>query len=129
MEMWDKGVEAHARWQPVRKVSFNSAYAYLHSTNLAPYSPQHRLIYSADVDAGRVFFSLGGNTVGRTWADTAHSQQVGVYTVMTLKCTAPVGEHVSVFVMVDNLLNRRYEVLAGYRMPGTNAAGGFTLRF
>jgi iron complex outermembrane receptor protein len=125
----NKGLEAHVRWQPVRKVSFNSAYAYLHSTNLAPYSPQHRLIYSADVDAGRVFFSLGGNTVGRTWADTAHSQQVGVYTVMTLKCTAPVGEHVSVFVMVDNLLNRRYEVLAGYRMPGTNAAGGFTLRF
>ena len=125
----NKGLEAHARWQPVRRVSFNSAYAYLHSTNLAPYSPQNRLIYSLDVDAGRVFFSLGGNTVGRTWADTGHSQQVGVYTVMTLKCTAPVGEHTSVFVMVDNLLNRHYEVLAGYPLPGTNAAGGFTLRF
>ncbi len=74
-------------------------------------------------------YSLGGNTVGRTWAGTGHSQQVGVYTVMTLKCTAPVGEHTSVFVMVDNLLNRHYEVLAGYPLPGANAAGGFTLRF
>jgi outer membrane receptor protein involved in Fe transport len=31
--------------------------------------------------------------------------------------------------MVDNLFNRRYEVLAGYRMPGTNAAAGIDLKF
>ena len=36
----NKGIEAHARWQPVRRASFNAAYAYLHSTNLAPYSPR-----------------------------------------------------------------------------------------
>ena len=36
----NKGIEAHARWQPVRRASFNTAYAYLHSTNLAPYSPK-----------------------------------------------------------------------------------------
>ena len=41
----------------------------------------------------------------------------------------PVGKHASLFVTVDNLFNRRYEVLAGYRMPGTNAAGGIDLRF
>jgi iron complex outermembrane receptor protein len=125
----NKGLEAHARWQPVRRVSFNSAYAYLHSTNLAPYSPQNRLIYSLDIDATRTFISVGGNTVGRTYSGFGQTSPVGQYTLAHLKCTAPMGNHTSLFVMVDNLFNRRYEVLAGYRMPGSNAAGGIDLKF
>jgi outer membrane cobalamin receptor len=125
----NKGLEAHARWQPVRRVSFNTAYAYLHSTNLAPYSPQNRLTYSLDLDAKRAFFSLGGNTVGRTYSGANQTLPVGQYTVATIKCTLPAGKHTSLFVMVDNLFNRRYEVLAGYRMPGTNAAAGIDLMF
>jgi iron complex outermembrane receptor protein len=125
----NRGLEANARWQPVRRVSFNSGYAYLRSTNLAPYAPRHKANYSLDVDAGRLFFSLGGVTVGRTWGNTAHTQTISGYTVMTLKCTAPLGKHTSAFVTLDNLLDRRYQVLYGYTMPGTNAAGGLTLRF
>jgi outer membrane cobalamin receptor len=34
-----------------------------------------------------------------------------------------------VFVLVDNLLNQRYEFIPGYPMPGTSASGGFTLKF
>jgi outer membrane receptor protein involved in Fe transport len=125
----NKGLEAHARWQPVRRASLNGAYAYLHSTNLAPYSPQNRLIYSLDLDAKRVFFSLGGSTVGRTYSGTGQTLPVGQYTLANVKCTVPVGERASLFVMVDNLFNRRYEVISGYRMPDTNAAGGIDLRF
>jgi len=125
----NKGLEAHARWQPVRRASFNAAYAYLHSTNLAPYSPQNRLTYSLDLDAKRAFISVGGNTVGRTYAGAGQTSPVGQYTLANVKCTAPVGKHVSLFVMVDNLFNRRYEVLWGYRMPGANAAAGIDLKF
>jgi iron complex outermembrane receptor protein len=125
----NKGIETHARWRPARRASFNAAYAYLHSTNLAPYSPQNRLIYSLDVDATRAFISLGGNTVGHTYSGALQTLPVSPYTLANFKCTAPVGKHTSLFVTVDNLFNRRYEVLAGYRMPGTNAAGGLDLKF
>ena len=125
----NKGLEGHGRWQPVRRASFNAAYAHLHSTNLAPYSPENRLTYSLDLDATRLFLSLGGNTVGRTYAAAGQRSPVGPYTLATFKCTAPVGEHMSFFVLVDNLFNRRYEVLSGYVMPGTNAAGGIDLKF
>ena len=125
----NKGLEGHVRWQPVRRASFNGAYAYLHSTNLAPYSPQNRLVYSLDLNATRAFFSLGGTTVGRTYSEAGQNAPVGQYTLAHIKCTVPVGERTSIFVMVDNLFNRRYEVLWGYPMPGTNAAGGFDFRF
>ena len=125
----NKGLEAHARWRVGRRARFNAAYAFLHSTNLAPYSPQNRLTYSLDFEAKRVFISLDGNTVGRTWGGAGQTLPVGGYTVVSLKCTAPAGERTSVFVLVDNLFNRHYEVLAGYPMPGTNVAGGLELKF
>jgi iron complex outermembrane receptor protein len=125
----NKGIEAHARWQPVRRASFNAAYAYLHSTNLAPYSPQNRLVYSLDIDARRAFISVGGNTVGRTYSGAMQTLPESPYTLANIKFTVPIGEHANVFATVDNLLNRRYEVLSGYRMPGTNAAAGIELKF
>jgi outer membrane receptor protein involved in Fe transport len=48
---------------------------------------------------------------------------------MTFKCTAPLWKRTSAFVTLDNLLNRRYEVVAGYPMPGTNAMGGLNFKF
>jgi len=125
----NKGLEAHARWRPVQNASFDVAYAYLHSTNLAPYSPQNRLIYSLDLDVKRAFFSIGGNTVGRTYSGVHETSPVGQYTLANIRLTVPVNGYLSFFAIVDNLLNRRYEVLAGYPMPGTNAAGGFDLTF
>ena len=125
----NKGIETHARWQPARRVSFNAAYAYLHSTNVAPYSPANRLTYTLDIYATRAFISLGGNTVGHTYSAAMQTSPVSPYTLANFKCTAPVGKHTSLFVTVDNLFNRRYEVLSGYRMPGTNAAGGIDLKF
>ena len=125
----NKGIETHARWQPVPRASFNAAYAYLHSTNLAPYSPENRLVYSLDINATRAFISVGGSTVGHTYSGAMRTAPVSPYTLASFKCTAPVGKHTSLFVTVDNLFNRRYEVLSGYRMPGTNAAGGVDFKF
>ena len=67
--------------------------------------------------------------MGRTYSAAMQTSPVSPYTLANFKCTAPVGKHTSLFVMVDNLFNRRYEVLSGYRMPGTNAAGGIDLKF
>ncbi len=55
--------------------------------------------------------------------------EAGGYTTANVKMTVPAGKGRQVFVMVDNLLNKRYEVVTGYPMPGVNAAGGFTLEF
>jgi outer membrane cobalamin receptor len=125
----NRGLEANARLRVLRHASFSSGYAYLRSTNLAPYVPQNKLNYSLDIDLNRAFVSIGGTTVGRTWANTARTLQIAEYTAMTLKCTITFGKHWSVFAMVDNLLDREYQEIAGYPMPGTNAAGGFKLKF
>jgi outer membrane cobalamin receptor len=125
----NRGAEGSLRWRPLKRLSFQSGYAYLRSTNLAPYLPGQKLNYSAEFDAGKAFLHFGGMTVGRRWADSAHSRQMSGYTVATCRIMVPVRKTWSVFTTLDNLFDRRYEVVSGYTMPGVNAAGGITVSF
>ncbi len=125
----NRGVEGTLRWRPAKRMTLNSGYAYLRSTNLAPYLPEQKLNYSMEFDAGKAFVHLGGTTVGRRWASSAHTLQMSGYTVATCRIMVPVKKNWSVFTMVDNLFDRRYEVVPGYTMPGVNAAGGVTVSF
>ena len=125
----NRGWEGNARWSPRARIRLNAGYAWLHSTNLSPLVPEHKWNYSVDVDAAGAFIHLGGITVGRRWTDLARSRQLGGYTLATLKCSVPVRRRWSVSLMLDNLLNRRYEVLSGYPMPGINATGGMSVQF
>jgi iron complex outermembrane receptor protein len=125
----NRGFEATARWKPVSRVQWTNSYAGLRSTNLAPYIPARRWNTSLDIAAGAAHVYLAASTSGKRWADTARTSKLGGYTTATLKLTAPAGKGRQLFVMVDNLFDKRYEVVTGYPMPGVNAAAGFTLEF
>jgi outer membrane cobalamin receptor len=82
-----------------------------------------------EFQAGRISVTLGGAQVGRTWADPARSRRLPGYPAVTLKCTAPLRDRARVFLLVENLLDRQYEVISGYPMPGFALTGGLQLRF
>lgn len=111
------------------RVRVQGGYAYVQSTNLAPLVPGNKFNYSIAIPLRRLTVDFSGISAGRRYADTTHTTYLGSYTDATLRLSHPLGEHSTVFALVDNLLNRRYEFLQGYPMPGINAAGGFTLKF
>lgn len=125
----NRGFEAMVRWRARRNVTVQTGYAALRSTNLAPYVPANKLNYAVEFNAGRAFVSLGGMFVGKRWANPQHNRELDAYALGTLRLTVPVNRNCSFFTIVDNLFNRRYEVVPGYPMPKANAAGGFTVSF
>jgi iron complex outermembrane recepter protein len=125
----NRGLEVSTRWKPVRRMQVSNGYAYLRSTNLSPYIPGHKWNVSIDYDAGKAYIHAGATTVGKRWSNAGKTAQLGGYTLATVKCTVPVSRRQTLFVMLDNLLDQRYEVVPGYPMPGLNAAGGFSLEF
>ncbi len=125
----NRGVEFNSEWTPVGRVRVQAGYAYLQSTNLAPLVPANKFNYSIAIPVRRLRVDFSGISAGRRYADLTHTTYLGSYTYATLRLSHPLGEHTAVFALVDNLFNRRYEFLAGYPMPGINAAGGFTLKF
>lgn len=125
----NRGVESLARWKVRPGLEVTSGYAWVRSTNLAPLVPAHKWNYAVEWDARGVLVNLGGMSVGRRWADLARQRTLGGYTLATLRVSVPVNRKWSAQVTVDNLLHRRYEVLAGYPMPGVNALAGMSVRF
>ncbi len=125
----NRGVEGTLRWRAGTAVELSGGYAYLRSTNLAPLAPAHKLTCAVDVRVARMSIHAGSVTVGRRWADASRGSALAGYTTVGLKATMPVSPGVSLYALVDNLLDRKYEVVAGYPMPGTNVLAGLTFSF
>jgi vitamin B12 transporter len=125
----NRGLSTSARWRLTRRLALRGGYAYLRSTNRAPYVPSHKATYQAELDLSKAFVYIGGVTLGSRWADSAKTDQMDGYTLPTLKLMIPVGRDWTLFATVDNLFDVDYEVVPDYPMPGINATGGFTLRF
>jgi outer membrane receptor protein involved in Fe transport len=125
----NRGLEINGRWRITHRISMSSGYAWFASNNRAPYVPADKWIYSLDLDLVRAFVTFGGSIVGSVKADAAGTVMLDGYVASTLKCTVPIGRRWSFFATVDNLFDRQYQELAGYPMPGTNASGGFHVRY
>jgi outer membrane cobalamin receptor len=125
----NKGIDTNLRWRIARPVSITAGYAYLRSTNLAPLVPAHKLNVAADVALKRVRVSVGTMTVNSRFANAQKVQHLDGYTLATLKVSIPVNRQFTLFCLVDNALNKNYQVVQGYPMPGANAMGGMTVVF
>jgi outer membrane cobalamin receptor len=125
----NRGVEVSSEWTPFGHVRVQGGYSYLRSTNLQPYVPQNKLNYSIEIPIRRLTANFSGISVGRRPADTTHTSYMSGYTNAALRLSYPLTERSTVFALVDNLFNQRYEFIPGYPMPGTTATGGVTFRF
>lgn len=131
---FNKGVETTLRWSGIgpaahHRLSVTTGYAYLASTNIAPLVPGNKANLGLDLDLKRAFLHIDAQAIGKRYADTTLTTQLGGYTEVGLKLSVPVRHNLNIFGTADNLLNHRYQVLAGYPMPGINGAGGFVLHF
>ncbi len=125
----NRGVEGAARWSPSRRLQLHSGYAYLRSTNLLPLVPAQKLNSGLDWGIKRATFSLSSMTLGKRYANAQKLLKLGGYTVVSARVSAPVREGWTVFCAVENLLDKRYEVLRGYTMPGVNVTAGLMVNF
>lgn len=125
----NRGVDSTVEWRPAGGLRLSAGHAWLRSTNLAPLIPAHKFNAQAGWQARRWSVNLGTMTVGRRWANAQRTRLLGGYTLATLQTSFTLRRGLTVFAMADNLLNRSYEVLPGYPMPGANAAGGVTWSF
>ena len=125
----NRGVDSTVRVRVSRRLALHGGYAYLRSTNLAPYLPRHKGTYAAEANLGRAFLYFGGVAVSKRWANPQKTAELDGYTLPSVKLMLPLGRRWTVFGMVDNLFDSDYQVITGYPMPGINATGGFTLRF
>jgi len=88
------------------------------------------------IDAGLKYNDHNGLTVELKgqftdirFADTNNNDKVKSFFVLGLSVTKKFKPGITCFGYIDNLLNRKYEVMQGYPMPGFSITGGLKAEF
>lgn len=126
----NKGFELDATWKFHPKWQLYAGYAYLHTNNKTLlYAPKNKLDVSLSYAPGNFDFTLENNNI---WSLRNGNPKGSVsYSLVNFRAayTYPSKVPATLFVKLDNLLDKKYEVIYGCPMPGITIMGGVEVKF
>jgi len=134
-----KGIEASLTARPVEALNLTAAYSYIDARDRSPASANFgkRLARRAEnsaslsADYGWKFGLSTGVTltaVGVSFDDAANARRLGAYTLVGVRASFPIGEHVELYGRIDNLFDAQYSTAYGYGTYGRAAYGGVRVK-
>lgn len=126
----NKGFELDVTWHFSQKWQLYAGYAYLHTDNEEVlYAPKNKLDLSLDFNPGNFEFQLENNNV---WSlHNGNPEGTVSYSLVNFRVayTFPIKTPVTCFFKLDNIFDKKYEVMYGCPMPGITVYGGVELKF
>lgn len=125
----NKGFELEAAWRFAPKWSISANYSYLHTDNRTVYAPKNKLNARLGFTPGRAELTLEESGI---WGlQNGRPSGTENYTLLNFRGAYTFGDRVPVtaFVKLDNLTDRRYEIIYGCPMPGFTILGGVEFKF
>jgi vitamin B12 transporter len=129
---------------PFEKISFSLSYRYLLSYLLSygytydsdkriPYMPLHSAGFSVSLPWNvkspehKGSLVISGHYEGRRYADTANLVRLKPYFLLNTSINQGIGEHISAFMVLRNILNQSYESFNDYYLPGLTITLGIRM--
>ena len=123
------GVEAQAAWRIARDWSVDANYSFLHMENPVVAAPEHKLYVGGLFTHGRWHVSTGVQYVAGLYTQVGDSPVQEDFVLWNIRASFRILDWMSVWVRGENLLNWKYEINAGFPMPGANVTGGLNFEF
>lgn len=121
------GVEVQAAWRISRDWSTDANYSFLHMENPVLAAPEHKLYGGASFSRGRWNASTGIQYIAGLYTQVATAggtDRKENFVLWNLYASFRITSWLSVWARGENLLAQKYEINAGYPMPGATVMGG-----
>lgn len=128
------GVEFVTRYDMCKEVSHKLNYTYLRAENTdlnedLSYSPMHSLNYSITVKPVTPL-KISADVMYNTTILDDYGNYMDDYCIINARVDYQINKYVSLWVKGDNLTNNdKYQLAAGYPMPGITGTAGIDVRF
>lgn len=94
------------------------------------YQPKHKANFSVEYKGLPGFnLRLEGQFIDRRFHNAANTIYVKRYYVLGMKLSKEINKNLNLFFNIDNLLNKKYQVIRSYPMPGFSLTSGMKLKF
>ncbi|MBN9481007.1 MAG: TonB-dependent receptor [Bordetella sp.] len=92
--------------------------------------PEHMANFAADYAfASGLKTGMSVRYVGETFNNDANTVKVDAYTLVDLRASYPIDDHLEVYGRVENLFDEDYQTVLNYGVPGQGVFGGVRVRF
>ena len=126
-ELHNSGAEIQAAWRISRAWSLNANYSYLHMKEPVIAAPEHKAYAGASWTEGRWSVSTGLQYVAGLYTSTSPVQKED-FLLWNVRSSFKVCKWLDLWARGENLLAQKYEINAGYPMPGATVVAGFDIR-
>ena len=126
-EIKNKGFELSAAYKFNENWSVNSNYSYLDMETPVIAAPEQMLHISGGYSSDKLFVTTGIDYIAGLYTDLNISREY--FTLWNIRASYSVLDWLSIWIRLENLLNQKYEINAGFPMPNTNFMAGVKVNF
>lgn len=123
------GVELMAAYRINANWSVDANYSFLHMENPVIAAPEHKLYAGGSFTKGRWSVSSGIQYIGGLYTSVGDNPVTENFVLWNLRGQFSATKWLDLWVRGDNLLAQKYEINAGYPMPGATVMGGINIHF
>ena len=128
-EIKNTGVEIQAAYRINRQWSVDGNYSFLHMENPVIAAPEHKLYAGANFSHRRWNVSTGIQYVEGLYTSVGENENKENFVLWNLRASFRACKWLDIWARGENLLAQKYEINAGYPMPGATVMAGFNLSF
>lgn len=128
-EIENTGVEIQAAYRINRQWSVDGNYSFLHMENPVIAAPEHKLYAGANFSHRRWNVSTGIQYVEGLYTSVDENENKENFVLWNLRASFRACKWLDIWARGENLLAQKYEINAGYPMPGATVMAGFNLSF
>jgi len=136
---YTQGIEVEFMHQIMSGLSHSVNYTYVHSAGkkegeekyeIAPYKPHNRVNYRINYTNNfGLKISLGAEYVDEQWKDRGETgDRLADYFLLNMRIAQKI-RNLEAYVSFENLLDRGYQTVFGYPMPGRTIVAGISWKF